>query len=91
MTGRIRVWEPPHVFEHEWNQLITGSTVARYELRVDGAGTRLRFTHSGMKPAHAKGFIPGEHAFLDRLEAHLGQAPLPVWTERYSQVQGAYA
>lgn len=91
MTGRIRVWDPPHVFEHEWNQAITGNTVARYELSVEGTGTRLRFTHSGMKPAHARGYIPGEHAFLDRLEAHLGEVPLPVWTERYGQVQSAYA
>ena len=22
MTGRILVWDPPHVFEHEWNQRI---------------------------------------------------------------------
>lgn len=91
MTGRIRLWRPPHVFEHEWSQSLIGDTVVRYELSEDGEGTLLRFTHSGFKPPHAKGYIPGEHAFLDRLEAHLDQAPLPGWGQRYGEVHPRYA
>ena len=44
MTGRILVWDPPHVLEHEWKQPIVEDGVVRYELTADGDGTLLRFT-----------------------------------------------
>jgi hypothetical protein len=78
MTGRILVWDPPHVLEHEWRQRIVEDGVVRYELAEDGEGTLLTFTHRGLSVRTAKGFIPGTHAFLDRLEAHLSGAALPV-------------
>ena len=31
MTGRILVWDPPHVLEHEWKQPIVEDGVVRYE------------------------------------------------------------
>jgi uncharacterized protein YndB with AHSA1/START domain len=90
MTGRILVWDPPHVLEHEWCQRIVEDGVVRYELAEDGAGTLLTFTHRGLSVRNAKGFIPGTHAFMDRLEAHLGDAPLPDWSERYAEAAPAY-
>ncbi len=36
MAGRVLVWDPPHVFEHEWNQRIVEPGVVRYELVADG-------------------------------------------------------
>ena len=38
-----------------------------------------------------KGFIPGTHAFLDILAAHLAGTKLPRWGERYAEVESAYA
>lgn len=89
MTGRIRVWDPPRVFEHEWHQPIlteTGAGVVRYELTPDGDETLLRFTHRGLTVSDGKGFHPGTHAVLDRLEAHLADKPLPDWGQRYQEV-----
>ena len=86
MTGRIRVWDPPHVFEHEWNQRVVEASVVRYELQADGDATLLRFTHRGLGVRNAEGFLPGTHAFLDRLESHLSGAPMPNWAERYREV-----
>jgi uncharacterized protein YndB with AHSA1/START domain len=71
MTGRILVWDPPHVLEHEWKQPIVDDGVVRYELSSDGDGTLLRFSHRGLSPRNAGGFRGGTHAFLDRLEAYL--------------------
>jgi hypothetical protein len=89
MTGRILVWDPPHVFEHEWHQPIVEPGVVRYELHPDGdAGTLLRFTHRGLGVPNATGFLPGTQAFLDRLEAHLAGDPLPNWAERYREIAG---
>lgn len=90
VTGRILVWDPPHVLEHEWRQAIVEDSVVRYELSRDGDGTVLRFTHSGLGVASARGFTPGTHAFLDRLECHLATGALPNWAERYAQVAGRY-
>ncbi|MBO0676316.1 SRPBCC family protein [Mycolicibacterium sp. S2-37] len=89
MTGRILVWDPPHVFEHEWRQPIVEDGVVRYELRSDGSGTLLRFTHRGLGVRNASGFRGGTHAFLDRLEAYLGGTVLPDWLVRKGEVDSA--
>ena len=86
MTGRIRVWDPPRVFEHEWNQRIVEESVVRYELSPDGDGTLLRFSHRGLGVRNAQGFLPGTHAFLDRLQAYLAGETLPSWAQRYREV-----
>jgi uncharacterized protein YndB with AHSA1/START domain len=102
MTGRILVWNPPSpstgtssgarsaVFEHEWQQRIVDDSVVRYELTEDGDDTILVLTHRGLSLRNAQGFIPGTHAFLDRLEAHLAGADIPDWSVRYEEVAPAY-
>ena len=90
MTGRILVWDPPHVLEHEWRQRIVEDSVVRDELTADGDGTLLIFTHTGLSTTNARGFIPGTHAFLDRLEAHLAGTALPNWSDRYAEVASSY-
>ena len=91
MTGRILVWDPPHVFEHEWRQPIVEDGVVRYELTADGAGTLLKFTHRGLGVRNAGGFISGTHAYLDRLQAYLTGEPLPDWMHRKEEVGRVYA
>jgi uncharacterized protein YndB with AHSA1/START domain len=39
LTGEIRVWEPPHVFEWTWD-----TDLLRFELAAEGDGTSLVFT-----------------------------------------------
>lgn len=90
MTGRILAWDPPHVLEHEWHQRIVEDGVVRYELAEDGAGTLLTFTHRGLSVRNAKGFIPGTHAYFDRLDAHLAGAVVPGWAARYAEAAPAY-
>ena len=88
MTGRILVWDPPHVLEHEWLQPIVEPGVVRYELSPEGTGTLLRFSHRGLSAPNANGFRTGTHAFLDRLAAHLGGEPLPNWAQRVQAISG---
>jgi hypothetical protein len=65
MTGRILVWDPPHVLEHEWKQPIVEDGVVRYELTTDGDGTLLRFltaasasaTRAGSSAANTRTWI----------------------------------
>jgi uncharacterized protein YndB with AHSA1/START domain len=90
MTGRILVWDPPNVLEHEWKQPIVEDGVVRYELRSDGDGTVLRYSHRGLGARHAGGFLGGTHAFLDRLEAYLAGDELPDWTTRRLEVNRSF-
>jgi uncharacterized protein YndB with AHSA1/START domain len=99
MTGRILAWRPPSdpgtgtrtaVFEHEWRQRIVEDGVVRYELSEDGDGTVLVFIHSGLSVRNAQGFIPGTHAFLDRLAAHLAAEEIPDWGHLYELLAPAY-
>lgn len=86
MTGRILVWDPPNVLEHEWKQPIVEDGVVRYELTADGDGTLLRFTHRGLGVRSASGFRGGTHAYLDRLEAYLAGDELPDWVQRRQEI-----
>jgi len=90
IKGRISVWDPPSVFEHEWNQPLVEKSIVRYELAAEGDETILTFTHRGLSLPNAQGYISGTHAFLDRLTAHLDRTELPDWRQRYAEVQQAY-
>jgi uncharacterized protein YndB with AHSA1/START domain len=99
MTGRILVWQPPSdpgtgtrtaVLEHEWRQRIVQDGVVRYDLSEDGDATMLVFSHSGLSLRTAEGFIPGTHAFLDRLAAHLAADEIPDWGRLYAWHATAY-
>lgn len=95
-AGRILTWEPPRVFEYEWNtaarpEIPHGEeSVVRWELAASGDGTTLTLTHRRLTKPTAIGFAPGTHAFLDRLAAYLDKNPLPNWTVRYADVQHLY-
>jgi len=96
-TGKILVWDPPHVFEHEWHiaphQHIPkgeSESIIRWELTLKDDFTLLTVTHRRLSKSTALGFAPGMHAFLDRLEAHLNHDMLPDWMERYAAVQVFY-
>ncbi len=96
VTGKILTWDPPRVFEHEWNveprnELPHGEkSVLRYELVPDGDGTILRVTHRRLSRGTARGFISGLHAFLDRLEEQLDGRPLSDWQARVVEVRPTY-
>ena len=95
-TGAILAWDPPHLLEYEWNvapvpEMPRGErAVFRFELATDGADTTVVVTYRRITRATARGFLPGTHAFLDRLEAQLDGAPLPDWLTRFGELQPTY-
>lgn len=92
MTGRILVWDPPRVFEHEAHQRIVEHGTVRWELEPDGDNaTYVSYVHRGLSQKNASGFLPGSHAFLDRFQAHLAGESIPNWTKRYDEVAPLYA
>ena len=95
-TGKILRREPPRVFEYEWNvapvrEMPHGErAIFRYELAPDGDGTRLVVTIRKLTRTTIAGFLPGQHAFLDRLAAQLDGEPMPDWFERFAAHRPEY-
>jgi uncharacterized protein YndB with AHSA1/START domain len=90
ISGRVLVWDPPRVLEHEWIQPGLDVSVVRYELEPDAGGAILRFSHRRSVRPGATGGRAGWHAYLDRLAAHLDGLPVPSWEQRRSEVHAAY-
>ena len=83
-TGRILAWEPPRLFEYEWNTLTDPlfpgeQSVIRWELTPREGGTLIVLTHSDLTKRTARVFGHGLPVFLNRLEALLDGKPLPDW------------
>jgi uncharacterized protein YndB with AHSA1/START domain len=95
-TGKILAWEPPRTLEYEWNvapvpEMPRGErAIFRFELTADHGWTHLVVTYSRITRQTARGFLPGVHAFLDRLEAQLDGRALPDWMRLFDELKAAY-
>lgn len=97
-TGKILAWEPPRLLEYEWNvapvpEMPRGeNAVFRFELTPEPAGdvTHLVVTYRRITAQTARGFLPGLHVFLDRLEAQLDARAMPDWMHRFAEVRADY-
>jgi uncharacterized protein YndB with AHSA1/START domain len=95
-NGRILNWDPPRLFEYEWNvapvpEMPLGErAIFRYELTPQRGSTLLTVTYRRVTKQTASGLLPGLHALLDRLEAQLDEVPLPDWHERFNRVRALY-
>lgn len=95
-TGKILAYEPPRLIEYEWNvesvpEMPHGEhAIFRYELTADGEATHLVVTYTRISMHTARGFLPGLHAFLDRLEAQLAGTTMPGFFERFAELRAEY-
>ncbi len=95
-TGSILSWDPPRLLEYEWivaplPEMPQGeNAIFRYELAPEGKATRLTVTYRRITRATAGGFLPGLHAFLDRLEAQLAGETMPDWMARFTTLISEY-
>jgi uncharacterized protein YndB with AHSA1/START domain len=96
VKGKILMWDPPHVYEHEWkvgsvSEMPQGeNAVFRYELTRKANSTILTVTYRRLTSRTASGFTPGTHVLLDRLEAQLDSKPLPDWMTRFEEARSYY-
>jgi uncharacterized protein YndB with AHSA1/START domain len=95
-TGKILAWEPPRLLEYEWNvepvpEMPRGErAIFRYQLTPEGDATHVLVTYRRISMPTARGFLPGLHAFLDRLEAQLDGRVPPDWMQRFGELRAAY-
>jgi uncharacterized protein YndB with AHSA1/START domain len=84
-TGKVLAWDPPRVYEYEWNVapsplLPDGErTIVRWELEPSHGGTLLSLTHRNLTARTARVYRGGMGSFLDRLAAFLAGEPMPDW------------
>ena len=96
ITGTILAWEPPHLFEHEWNVAPrTGlpkgeQAFVRWELTDVGGKTLVKMVFRHLHSGTAGGFVSGTHAFLDRLGAQLDGEALPDWIGLVQELRKEY-
>lgn len=100
--GKIKRWDPPRVFEHEWNinpqeGLPNGErTTLRWELTEEAEGTMVRLTHFSLTERTALGLTEGlepatsDHLLLDRLQAFLNSESLNIGPELISLIREGY-
>jgi uncharacterized protein YndB with AHSA1/START domain len=99
VTGRVLVWNPPRIFEHDWiieQQVRPGVPqeefgVVRWELESAGNETILKLTHQRLPEPNVRNFAIGVHVRLDRLEAFVDGKPLPFWKTHLEEVQARYS
>jgi uncharacterized protein YndB with AHSA1/START domain len=85
--GEVTELDPPHVFAFTWN-----GDPLRMELRPDGDGCVLVFTHSFTERPMAGSFATGWETCLDALSTALAGDPpaRPAVPERYAERHDAY-
>ncbi len=95
-TGRILVWQPPRVLEYEWKvapvaEMPRGEdAIFRWELTANGDATNVLVTYRRITKETARGFLPGLHAFLDRLDAQLDAREMPDFVQRFGELRAHY-
>jgi hypothetical protein len=84
------------VIEYEWNvapvsEMPRGEhAIFRYELTPQGDSTHVLVTYRRITNRTARGFLPGLHAFLDRLEAQLDGRVEPEFMWRFTELRAKY-
>lgn len=91
-TGEILELDEPHLFAFSWRPGAGGEPqILRFELELDGDGTKLVFTHELPRPDSAK-VAAGWELCLDDLEAALDGQPRADFPEgRWVELHEAYA
>lgn len=90
MEGMIRVFDPPRVFEYDWVSRHQTSIV-RYELEPDGAGTRLTLTEQRLTDVATERRTAGWHLHVERLDAYLETgADQPPSEQRWNELRESY-
>jgi uncharacterized protein YndB with AHSA1/START domain len=91
VRGRVRCFEPPHVFEFTWSDRADHEdpSVVRFELERDGDATLLTLCHSRQGRRLARSTAAGWHAHLDVLEGQLAGDPRK-WDECYAVERARY-
>lgn len=91
VSGVITAWDPHRVFAHTWVINDEVASEVRFELTPSGAdGTTLSLVHRGLPDEMCRGYAPGWHAYLVRLESATADVEPPDWMDVFVAVASEY-
>ena len=82
LAGVVSAAEPNTLLAYTWDE-----SLIKWELAADGQGSRLVFSHFGVRPEFLTGLCAGWHCFLDNLAAYLAGAP---FVDRFEELHLQY-
>jgi uncharacterized protein YndB with AHSA1/START domain len=82
LEGIVCSLEDPRLLIYTW-----GDSLVKWVLESGDGGTRLHFSHIGVRPELLEGLSAGWHAFLGQLEDHLSGTSHP---SRYRELKARY-
>jgi uncharacterized protein YndB with AHSA1/START domain len=85
-AGEITALDPPHLLEYTWD-----GAVLRFELRPEGEGCVLVFSHIFDERDAAPKFAAGWHLCLERLDSALDGTPVAESMDRWNELYQRYA
>lgn len=87
LDGEMLVYEPPRALEYSW-----AGEILRFELRPEGGGTHLVFTHTFTDVGKAARDASGWEVCLEALERSLaGEEPAPFTQDGFDALFADYA
>lgn len=90
VTGTITERIPPTALAHGWDYGPDARSEVAWSLTPSDGGTRLGLVHRGLPEEQARGYLPGWHAYLERLEAVLTGAAPGEWEAMYAEAAALY-
>lgn len=84
-TGQIMTCEQPDRLTVTWEFPDEGTTRVDVELVDTASGTRMVFTHTGLRSSDLAQYGAGWHTFLDHLDVTLSGDNPSGWYEQYRQ------
>lgn len=82
LEGIVCTLDEPRQLIYTW-----GDSLVKWVLETSNGGTRLHFSHIGVRPELLGGLSAGWHAFLGQLEDHLSGTSHP---SRYRELKARY-
>ena len=92
VTGTVTTWDPPRALAYTWPFPEEGHAHVTWTLepRDGGGATLLSLVHAELPTDWAPGYGSGWHAYLDRLDAELGDREPPDWAELSAALRPLY-
>ncbi|MEO1222988.1 MAG: SRPBCC domain-containing protein [Pseudomonadota bacterium] len=82
LEGIVSAAEPNRLLAYTW-----GESLIKWELAADEKGSRLVFSHFGVRSEFLTGLCAGWQCFLDNLAAHLAGKP---FVDRFEELHRQY-